>query len=478
MSDSALPLSSPSAEGVDARGILALIDALEARPDVEPHGLTIVRHGREIASGHWRPYRRDAPRLLYSLSKSFTSTAVGFAVAEGLLGLDDLVIDHFPEYADDAADDRVRSWRVRHLLMMGTGHTSDTQDRIFGRGEDPVRLFLRLAPEREPGTWFCYNQGCTHTVAAIVQRRAGCTLPEYLQPRLFDIVGGGSVTWLEEPAGRSLGYSGLHATHDDVVRLGQLYLQRGQWGSSSVLPSTWVDLATSGQIATAPPETNPDWAQGYGFQFWMARHGYRGDGAYGQFCIVLPEQDAVVVITSATPSMQAVVDDVYTHLLPAFDGSSSPSDAAALVTRLANVALPLPAGAPSPSDVALWDGLSFVPVAGECAAQPSLTAVRVSRSDSGQSWQLTLIEGDVSFAVELRSCWVPEVAVVSPAADEVPIAAAGAFGDDGGLRVEIRFLDTPHTLVLALDPTAQTFDAAWPTTPLHEPPLHKLHAPR
>jgi CubicO group peptidase (beta-lactamase class C family) len=478
VSDSALPTSSPSAEGVDARGIAALVDALEARPDVEPHGLTIARHGREIASGHWGPYRRDAPRLLYSLSKSFTSTAVGFAVDEGLLGLDDFVIDHFPEYADDAADDRVRSWRVRHLLTMGTGHTSDTQAQIFGRDEDPVRLFLRLAPEREPGTVFSYNQGCTYTAGAIVQRRAGCTLPEYLQPRLFDIVGGGPVSWLEQPPGRSLGFSGLHATHDDVVRLGQLYLQRGRWGSSSVLPSTWVDLATSSRIATSPPETNPDWAQGYGFQFWMARHGYRGDGAYGQFCIVLPEQDAVVVITSATPVMQAVVDDVYEHLLPAFDGVPSSAEDASLAARLDGLTLPLPTGAASPRDSALWDGLSFVPAGGVCSAQSSLTAVRVSRSIGEDPWQLTLVENDASFTVSLRSSWTPAVAAVSPGADTIPVAAAGAFTDSGELRAEIRFLDTPHTVLLTLDPAALTFDASWPTVPLHEPPLHQLHAPR
>lgn len=475
MSDTALPSSSPSAEGVAAGGIIALIDALEARPDVEAHGLTIVRHGREIASGHWGPYRRDTPRLLYSLSKSFTSTAVGFALDEGLLGLDDLVVDHFPEYAEDAADDRVRSWRVRHLLMMGTGHTSDTQDRIFGRDEDPVRLFLRLAPEREPGTRFQYNQGCTYTAGAIVQRLAGCTLPEYLQPRLFDVVGGGPVSWLEDPPGRSLGYSGLHASHDDVVRLGQLYLQRGRWGSQQVVPSSWVDLATSRQIPTSPPETNPDWRVGYGFQFWMARHGYRGDGAYGQFCIVLPPQDAVVVITSATENMQAVLDDVYAHLLPAFDGPTSAEDDASLADRLGGLTLPVPVGASLPSDVALWDGVSFSPVGGACSAQPSLTSLRLARSAAG--WQLTLVENEVSFSVDLRSSWTAAEAVASPSGERMPVAVAGAFSDDGRLTVQLRFLETPHTIVLRLDAAARTFEASWPTEPLHKPPLHKLHAP-
>lgn len=476
MSYFVLPTSSPSAEGVDARGIIDLVEALEARPDVEPHGLTIVRHGREIASGHWAPYRRDEPRLLYSLSKSFTSTAVGFAVAEGLFGLDDLVLDHFPEYAADAADDRVRSWTVRQLLTMSSGHVLDTWDRIFDRGEDPVRLFLRLAPEREPGTWFTYNQGCTYTVAAILQKRAGCTLPEYLQPRLFDVVGGGSVSWMEEPAGRSLGFSGLFATHDDVVRLGQLYLQRGQWGSSPVLPASWVALATSLQIPTAPPETNPDWRVGYGCQFWMARHGYRGDGAYGQYCIVLPSFDAVVVITSATENMQGVLDDVYAHLLPAFSGAGSLAADAAVAARLGSLSLPVPIGPAAPDDSALWDGLVLEPAGGVCSGQPSLTSVVVSHSSSG--WQVALVENDSSFVVDLGPSWIRTEPVVSPGGEIVPVVAAAVFGDDGRLWIEIRFIETPHTLVLTLDPAARTFDALWPTEPLHKPPLHSLHAPR
>lgn len=475
MTASALPPSTPSAEAVDAAGILALIEALEARPDVEPHGLTVIRHGREIASGHWAPYRRDQPRLLYSLSKSFTSTAVGFAIEEGLFGLDDLVIDHFPEYLADAADDRVRSWRVRHLLSMATGHGRDTQAEIFGRDEDPVRLFLRQPPEYDPGTRFAYNQGCTYTAGAILQRRAGCTLPAYLQPRLFDVIGGGPVSWLEEPAGRSLGYSGLHASHDDVVRLGQLYLQRGRWGSEQLLPSSWIELATSERIPTSPPETNPDWRVGYGFQFWMARHGFRGDGAYGQFCIVLPEQDAVVVITSATENMQAVLDDVYTYLLPAFGRSASPGADALMADRLDALALTPTVGAQSPADPSSWDGRQLVPVNDAGRAQESLTAVEVSRSSTG--WQLTLSEGDASFALAVGPEWTRTDAMVTPTGEIVPVVAAGAFTDQQ-LRAELRFIETPHTLVLTLDASAGTFDASWPTSPLHELPLHKLHAPR
>ena len=173
-------------------------------------------------------------------------------------------------------------------------------------------------PEEEPGTVFAYSQPCTYTLAAIIQRATGMPLSEYLRPRLFDPLGIGEVGWLTWPPGREQGFSGLFARTEDIAKLGQLYLQRGRWGEGQLLGERYVEQATSRQIDT-PDQDNVDWRQGYGFQFWMARHGYRGDGAFGQFCIILPEQDAVVATTGGTEAMQAVLDNLWQHLLPGFD---------------------------------------------------------------------------------------------------------------------------------------------------------------
>ncbi len=286
----------------------------------------LLRHGAVVAEGWWAPYGPDRPHLLYSLSKSFTSTALGFAVAEGLVSLDDTVLSHFPELDAEITDPRSRRILVRHVAAMASGHLTDTID--LAREIDPVDLvrgFLLLPPDREPGTVFAYNQPCTFSIAALIQRAAGMPLTDYLRPRLFDPLGIGEVGWLTDPRGRELGFSGLHATTDAIAKLGQLYLQRGTWHGRQLLDAAWVDDATRSHIAN-PDGENPDWRQGYGFQFWMARHGYRGDGAYGQFCVVLPEHDVVLAITGQSLDMQAVLDAAWTHLLPAFAAATGDAD--------------------------------------------------------------------------------------------------------------------------------------------------------
>jgi CubicO group peptidase (beta-lactamase class C family) len=473
-----LPVSPPAAQGVDARGVQAFLDALEASAEIEPHGLVMLRHGHVVASGWWAPYSAKRLHLLYSLSKSFTSTALGFAVAEGLVRLDDPVVSYFPEFADEITDPRSRAMLVRHIASMASGHEEETFERAVELDPDEiVRGFLLLPPDRDPGTVFAYNQPCTYTVAAIVQKVTGQSLTEYLRPRLFEPLGIGEVAWLQGPPGRDLGFSGLHATTDAIARLGQLYLQDGVWDGKRLLPAAWVAEATRSHIATDPWD-NVDWRQGYGFQFWMARHGFRGDGAHGQFCVVLPEHDAVIAMTSATPDMQAVLDGMWEHLLPAFgpaplDGRSE--EDAALAQRLAGLSLPPAAGdASPPADPEAWSRTAFAPVDGSCAEQPSLTAVTVKPNDSGE-WTVSLVEDTTPFDLRLSgSGWtVSEGDVAAP-----PKAVSGGWTDPNTLTVDVTFLETPHRLTVTCSLAERTFTARWQVPPLHGGALRSFRARR
>ena len=168
---------------------------------------------------------------------------------------------------------------------------------------------------------------------------------------MFDPLGIGPVGWHTFPPGREQGFSGLHARTEDIAKLGLLYLQRGRWEGAQLIGEEWVAQATSKQISN-PGEPNPDWRQGYGFQFWMSRHGYRGDGAFGQFCVILPEQETVIATTAYTLDMQAMLDAMWTRLLPGL-GTVSPGTGSAqdqLGARLAGLELPACAAAAAPAD--------------------------------------------------------------------------------------------------------------------------------
>ncbi|WP_144712079.1 serine hydrolase [Curtobacterium pusillum] len=448
------PRTAPSALGIDARGVTAFLDALEHTPDVEPHSIVLLRHGQVAAQGWWDPYRPDRVHLLYSLSKSFTAAAVGIAVREDLIDLDATVLSYFPELDADVTDARSRRIRVRHVLAMASGHREETLDRA--RAADPddlVRGFLLTPPDEEPGSVFAYNQPCTYTLGAIVRRVSGQSLVEYLRPRLLDPLGIGDLAWRRDETGAELGFSGCYATTDAVARLGQLYLQRGVWDGERILDEDWVAAATSTQVAN-PDEGNPDWSQGYGFQFWMARHGFRGDGAYGQFCVVLPEQDVVLALTGQSLDMQAVLDAAWQHLLPAIDAADVDVAAdAVLEARLASLGLPPVRGGSLPDLAAL----------GPLRASGDLGGLDTVAFDrDGDTWRLVATLDGQELTVPLgEGTW----------ATEGPLAASAAVDEDGSVVVHLRFVETPHAARLRVDPVARTLGAAWVTQPLHDGPL-------
>lgn len=349
-----LPRSTPGEQGVATAGLLAFLDAI-ANSKHEFHSFMMVRHGYVVAEGWWTPYAARRNHMLYSLSKSFTSTAVGFAVSEGKLSVDDRVTSFFPNDLPDSVSDHLAALRVKHLLTMSVGHAEDSTP-IIQKEQDWVKTFLALPIAHDPGALFLYNSGATYMLSAIVQKITGQKVIDYLRPRLFDPLEIYGMTWETCPLGINTGGWGLSVETEALAKFGQFYLQKGAWNGRQLLPAAWVNEATTFKIQQ--PATNgadleklkitSDWHQGYCYQFWRCRHnGFRGDGAFGQFAIVLPDHDAVVAITSETGDMGGELNLVWEYLLPALNDSPLPDDISAdaeLKRRLAALALLPPRG--------------------------------------------------------------------------------------------------------------------------------------
>ena len=326
----ALPRSTPEAQGISSEAISAFVEAADKEINTL-HSFMLVRHGKVIAEAWWKPEAADKPHVLWSLSKSFNSTAVGLAVAEGKLSLEDPVLKFFPAEAPAEPSVNLKAMRVRNLLAMSGGH--DTEPKFSIENGPSVKEFLAHPVTHAPGRWFRYNTPGSYMLSAIVTKATGQTVLDYLKPRLFEPLGIDHPEWRATAAGYNLGGYGLFVRTEDIAKFGLLYLQKGKWNGKQLLPEKWVEAATSKQVDNdkAPSGKNADWRQGYGFQFWRCQHNaYRGDGRDGQICLVMPEQDAVIAITAQTGQMQTELDLVWGKLLPAFRDGPLPANAVEL----------------------------------------------------------------------------------------------------------------------------------------------------
>ena len=356
-----LPRARPESLGIDPAGILGFIDQVNAKVG-GLHSMMLLRHGKVAAEAWWAPYAPQYPHMLFSLSKSFCSTGVGLAAVEGKLSVDSPVISFFNEDLPAKVSDNLAAMTVRNLLTMSTGHDQDTTGRITSAPDGNwVRAFLSLPVEHAPGSKFVYNSGATYILSAIVRKVTGQDLLDFLRPRLFGPLGITGQTWETCPRGISIGGWGLSVKTEDIARFGQLYFQKGRWNGRGLIPESWVAEATSKQVSNGNPVTGGDWNQGYGYQFWRSRHGnYRGDGAFGQFCIVMPEHDAVLAITSGVSDMGAVMNSAWEHLLPALKASpTSISAGDSLTDRFRSLTVPTPAGIPAADAAKRYSGRRF-----------------------------------------------------------------------------------------------------------------------
>ncbi|MBN2770879.1 MAG: serine hydrolase [Spirochaetes bacterium] len=301
--DDGLPRSTPEEQGVPSATIARFFQNIEEK-GYDVHGLMMIRHGNVIAEHWWTPYGPHYQHAMYSATKTFTSTAVGFAVQEGLLEIEDKVISFFPNLLPDTISPQLAKLSVKHLLTMSVGHSST---RYAGSGVSQVRSFLETSFAHEPGTSFAYNITASHMLSHIISKVSGVSIYEYLKPRLLDPLGIKDVVWEMDNDGYNMGNGGSHMKTSDMAKMGLFLINKGKWKEQQLLDPAWIEAATTPHIYQHPERSDEenenaadDGSQGYGYQIWMGRHNsYRAIGGQNQLIMVIPEYDFILVCHSS-----------------------------------------------------------------------------------------------------------------------------------------------------------------------------------
>ncbi|NDV84824.1 3-succinylated cholic acid synthase [Bacteroides sp. 51] len=287
-----LPRSTPEAEGVPSRAVIALFDSLTALPKTDIHSVMVIRHGKVIGEIYPAPFAPEYNQTVYSCSKTFVGAAVGLAIADNRLRLTDRVATFFPELLPDSISDNLAAMTVRNLLNMSSGITPDWDMR--NHHSDWLRMYL-AKPVKTPGKQFDYDSMSAYVLSAIVQKVTGMTLLDYLKLKLFTPMNITDVAWEVSPEGFNTGGWGLYIQSESLAKFGLLLLNQGMWEGKQLLPASWVKEMTSKQMDSYDDES-------YGYLLWLCE--YPGsvcvDGALGQYVLIAPDKDMVVVITECT----------------------------------------------------------------------------------------------------------------------------------------------------------------------------------
>ncbi|MFI5187864.1 MAG: serine hydrolase domain-containing protein [Chitinophagales bacterium] len=460
-----LPRSVPEAEGVSSNDIIQFLDAT-AKSKTEFHSFMLLRHGKVIAEGWWNPYRSDLKHTLYSCSKSFTATAIGFAVQEKKLSLDDKVISFFPNDLPDTMSKFLSELTVKDVLIMSDGMEPDPSFAVASKDTNWIKGFLSTPILHKPGTVFLYNSLGTYMLSAIVQKVTGQKTLDYLKPRLFDVLGINGMDWETDLQGINTGGWGLRVKTEDMARFAELFLQKGKWNGKQLIPASWVEEASTMKIMQDPnaPQSrkdSSDWLQGYCYQMWRCRHNaFRGDGAYGQFMIVMPDQDAVLAITAETADMQEGINLVWRYLLPAFKETKLPADGAAverLKEKIKTLALPV-AQKNMRSSTTTINGKIFT------ASPNALHLQTISFNFSNDLCKVKFQTDEASYPISfgagkwqtgetnmpgpsLSGSAIENTSMIYPA----KIAASYTWKDANTLELVLRYIESPHSETLTCD---------------------------
>jgi len=284
----------------------------------ELNSVMVLQDGKLVAEYYDSCYGPDFLNICWSASKTFTSTAVGFAIQDGLLSVDDKVVGLLdPGMLPETVSDTLANLTVKQLLTMSSGLKIDPIGPAGSlKLKTPGKTTLEAGFKFAPGEKYAYNSHNTYLLSVIVTHLTGKSLHEYLQEKLFDKMGIHNYHWDVSAEGYDMGGWGLYITTESLAKMGQFYLQKGMWNGEQLLDPAWFEAAMSAQIyQSGTPEEGNDHNIGYGYQMWRCTHNAaRFDGAHGQWVIICPDKNAVIVITENTRNPYKMIKSVWTRL--------------------------------------------------------------------------------------------------------------------------------------------------------------------
>jgi CubicO group peptidase (beta-lactamase class C family) len=456
-----LPRALPHECGVDPRGIVDFLAAVSSA-GLELHSFMLYRQGAVVAEAFWRPYSAHRMHVQHSATKSWTATAVGLLIDDGRLSLDDKVVSFFPQMCPQDISANLAAMTVEDLLTMRTGHQRGISGGDWRNLKTSwVEAFLHEPVVVPPGKDFIYSSASSFMLSAIVTQVTGLTLHALLQQRVLDFLGMDKLEWDLAPGGFNSGGNGLSCTTEDSLKFGVLHLNRGQWQGRQLLSAQWIAEATRNQVDDVwmgefdgkqyLPRNKDNNAEaqreGYGYQWWMTRHGgYYASGVFGQYCMVLPDQDTVIAFTCGLQlGERRLKAAIWEHLFPALgreavDPHTSQGQLDALIDDLRVPTLQ--GSSTSPNAAALQ---------GRFAVEPNEDGVLELGFDFHDDYcDFSLVDhrGRHSLRVGLQQPVESRASITGNylhhqyQPEQTPVIAQGRWSAEGALQMDWRFVET------------------------------------
>jgi len=323
--------ASPESVGIPGDAVIRFTERLAAR-GIPMHSLLLMRHDKLVFEGYYAPYDAETLHRMFSISKSFTSIAIGLLAEEGRLSLEDPIVKHFPEKLPKEVHPWIAAMTIKDMLMMRSCHAATTYK--LDLSADWVESFFTVPPTHPAGTLFHYDTSSPHTLCALVEKMTGLPMLDYLKKKLSPLGLSEESYMIKDPFGVSMGGSGLVALPMDLLKFGYFIAHRGNILGTQLLSASYIDTAVSHLSDTCVTAPLPSEAQGYGMQFWRGAHnGYTCYGMGGQLIIFLPDHDLICVTTADTQDVQGgnqqIYDALYEELLPRMQEQALPEDAEA-----------------------------------------------------------------------------------------------------------------------------------------------------